>query len=542
MDLVPRQGIGMAAVLTLLLVGPASAQSAFERAAITLPYRDFVESWDEGFADGDPGEPNDWMAVCGDISDANVGGGALSLVWDPFCGGAIAGSQFGTPGPLELRASFAWGLPALGESFGISLANLGGTDLGAVAVVRDDLSALGLGTDTLIVALTVEPTPGSGLPATPVRVAILSLDVPSDLAALSAYPAIEFRLELTENGQGSLDPTAQYRLCQQADPCESEAEAPFQDLPIPAVPAPPPGLIPVGRGESHGAGFVALAPDPFTVQVLDARLRAGPFGDDFEDGILNGSPGPPYVFYCGSEADAAETGGALLLDRSGVPCAGEEGVQLGFSASFPGPQTFETTLRYHTPGICEVSGATLGSASGNFGLDTAIFGVTRFRDLGAGSDTDTLWLYGASEPEPGGSALPLFAYTTRPAADVADAALLELRLELVEDGLQLRPELSFRFCSDDPCPDEATLPFEALGPAPTFPGVGNPGEIEACPGLFVSDLLAPADGGAIDSPEPIGATLYTVPEPHGLLAHGSALLAVAALGRRRAGRIGRRRR
>ncbi len=517
----------LAFLVASLLGGPAAAAPtpsqpvSFEDTAILGPL-DFFEGWDDVLEDGGPGEAGLWTSFCGSFDDADVGGGRLAMAGpNAPCGGAILAATFGIPGPMVVRASFEWDLPELGETRSLTVANASATDIVAIALNRDDLSGQGLPPDTTVVALAVEDV--SGLPV-PVLFQPISFDTAND-PSLDGVQAIEFRLTLTDAGNGTLSTLGEFRLCFQKDPCESEQTRPFIQVTTP-VPQAPLVRLPLAADEAHGPALAVLFPTAFTAHVLDLSLESDGYGDDYEDGVFDPAN---QVFLCGSGANVSEADGALTLDRTGSPCGSLDGVQVGPAAAFPGPQTSETTVHFIVPELCSSYGVGVGALpTANFGLDSVSFAVTRQE-----TDPDVVVLAGISEPVESGPTLPTFARAEVPVASIGAGDLLQLRVALEEGVLPgLTPALEYRICPGTGCPDEGTLPFT---PLPDTVACGQPPAGEVCPGLLAADLCPSADFGALLSPEPIGTSLYSVPEPDAGAAIWSAGLALAALARRRRG-------
>lgn len=299
-------------------------------------------------------------------------------------------------------------------------------------------------------------------------------------------------------------------------------------MPVPQAPL---GRLPLAADEAHGPALAVLFSTAFTVHVLDLSVESDGYGDDYEDGVFDPAQ---HVFLCGSEANLSEADGALTLDRTGGACGFQNGVQVGRAAAFPGPQTFETTVRFAEPELCATYGITLGSSSVNFGVDVVTFSVVRSEE-----NPDVVILSGVSEPMTPGPSLPTFARSEVALASIEENALLQLRLALEPGVGEVTPALSFRFCPALGCPGEGTLPFTPLVGTVSCLLALLPAQDDVC-GVAANEFCPAIDGGAVDSPEAISSTVFAVPEPGGLAAAAAATPALAVLaGRRRARRAHR---
>lgn len=491
-------------------------------------YRFDVEEWSaawEGFADdfedgvlplaGGSGPPL-YTAVCG-VTAESESDGALQLVGPAACPGspgAVLASTSGTSAG-ETRATFRFEVPALGQTYGVTVSDQTSTDTVLLVLTRNEVA--GLFEDALLVALLADPFV-VGIP-TAVAFAILSNAPPHDSVSAAA---IELRL-VTAPGPGGMQPTGSYRLCAN-DPCEDEATTPFLPL-APSPTAPPDGgaLLP---SLSHGPALVAFSQGAgdFSFEV-EEWSASGSTSDDFEADAF--AEAAPYVFSCGSATDVEQADGVLSLLGPVEPCGG---TGLAFLAAFPGPIAIQARYGFAVPGRCEAYGVSTG-ASGN---DFAFLSLARTPDpLDPEGASDVLTVRLSSESESGGRWVPVVASARVSDAPLADPALadvraIELVLELGVDLAGLVPTGRFRLCTDTGCPPAFT---------PLAPGAPT-----AEPDAFVCGIPAasydpPADGsGAVVWEGPMGASLFAtrVPEPGAGASAGVALLTLLALRRSRA--------
>jgi hypothetical protein len=506
--------------------------------AFDFPVEEWEASWagfeddfsDDVLPDGGADEPLYYLATCGAIGDDDESGGVLRLrgPQEP-CGGVTGGHSFGLSEGMRVEAGFVWELPPSGQIFGISLVNAAEEDIASVAVVRDQI--LGIGSDALIVLLSAEPTAPSAQ-GTPVRLDVVSSDVPSDESQLASLVRLELRLEVAPGAGDRLDPTASYRLCA-SDPCPDEGTLPFTTLATPAIPGPPADVPPLDARENHFAGFFAYGTEDFTIELDDLRVGGDPVADDFEDGAFVARP--PYVSPCGTPGeDFREQDGRLHVSGPVEACGAPF---TGFAGSLAGEMTVRATFPFSVqPLPCQAYGLLVGSVSEEFALEFVGLEVWRMPTQGPDHD-DALVVVAFSEPfvdeTLGTVLLPTFARSilAEDAASAAlDAASIELELSLVGDIGALEPQAAYRLCDTPTCPDPAVEPFVALTPLSEPPP--RPGD-RFC-GLFGFDVTPPPDGGRIDSPEPAGALLTALPEPGGALASAAALATLGVLVRRRA--------
>lgn len=512
------------AVVGLAVPGVALAYD-FQVDGWSVEWLGFEDDFEDGvLADGEPGEPSHYQPVCGATGDAGESAaivesdGLLELSGpDAACDGAILGAQLGVPTPSETRVTFRFQVPALGESYGITLSTPDQSDFVNLSLARAAVPPL-LQPDVLLVVLAADPF-ADGSPAF-VQIAILSTTPPH--ADVSGQ-AIELKLGVVPGPGGTLIPDGSYRLCT-GSPCESETTTPF--LPLTAT-----GLSSDGgaldAGVLHYPAFTALGVpggDPFSFAIEEWSTR-GRADDDFSDGIFSDAPPylPPASFGCDG---VSEAGGFLRLRGPGAACGATYAV---LSGVMPGPLTATARFAFTVPRPCESFGVSLGNDGSRFPFDQAWLQVARAADPSGALDVLQVVLGSESEAGSGGPSNPIARQAILSFDPDADPALegvtaIELSLALEPDAEGLAPVPGYRLCTASSC-SEAFTPL-----APYVPPAGLPDTI--C-GLPVASYAPPADGvGRMTTPEAIGASLFAAPEPGAAAAGLAGLAGLSLLARR----------